>query len=333
MVKASEPVLETFLNTFRPFPKGVLPRTLAERTGLSVEELGPIRERLVADGFRFEDDDDGRWILAGKPDALLPYWVRAGLRCDRLAQQIYYRKEVESTQDVAFELVAEGRPHGTLVLTEHQTAGRGRGNAVWHSSPKCSLLFSLILDLEPPETFASVLIVATATAVARAIQEIADLPPRTKFPNDILVRGKKVAGILLEVKNLGGPLRRAVAGVGLNVNQLEEDFPEDLRESATSLRIERRDKAPLRRARLLRRILWDLERWLDQISHDRYEELDEAWNRYSGMVGRDAEFVAGGEPNSGRILDATLRKGLLIRLTDGQERLFRLEHLSSLTLR
>ena len=77
MVKASEPVLETFLNTFRPFPKGVLPRTLAERTGLSVEELGPIRERLVADGFRFEDDDDGRWILAGKPDALLPYWVQA----------------------------------------------------------------------------------------------------------------------------------------------------------------------------------------------------------------------------------------------------------------
>ena len=109
----------------------------------------------------------------------------------------------------------------------------------------------------------------------------------------------------------------------MNVNQLEEDFPEDLREIATSLRIERREKAPLRRARLLRRILCDLERWLDQVSHGRYEELDEAWNRYSGLVGSEADFIAAGEPGSGRILDATLRKGLLIRLTDGRERLFR----------
>jgi len=323
----SEEVLTAFLNEFRLFPDGLTPETLMQRAAVDEAALPRIRERLEQDGFTFEIGAEGRWFLHEKPDILLPYWVRAGLRCDRLGQQVYYQPEVASTQDIAFEMMVEGRPHGTLVLTEHQTGGRGRSERVWHSNPGQSLLFSLLLDLEPPDTFASVLTIAIASATARAIQDVAGVPAHIKFPNDIEVHSKKVAGILLEVRDYGVP-RRAVAGVGINVNQLESDLDPEIQEFATSLREERRDKEPVRRARLLRHVLRGLEKWLDLIAQGEYRDLEAAWNRFSSMEGKEIRFLRGSEEVTGRVLGATIREGLLVRLPSGEKRQFRLEHVS-----
>jgi len=325
----SDGVLSAFLNEFRPRPQGLTPESICERTGIAPADLPRIRKRLSRDGFVFEEDADGRLRLLNKPDRLFPYWIRAGLRCDRLGSQIYYESEVVSTQDIAFEMLAEGRPHGTLVVADHQTGGRGRGDRHWHSTPGKSLLFSLLLDLEPPDTFASVLTIAIATAIARAIQDVAGLPASIKFPNDVQVRGRKVAGILLEVKDFGGP-PRAVAGVGINVNQLREDFPEDLREQATSLREEHPEKEEIRRPRLLRYILRELEQWLESIAHGDFGGLEASWRRFSAMEGREVSFLRGTEEVQGRILDASIREGLLVRLPTGEEKRCRLEHLSDL---
>jgi BirA family biotin operon repressor/biotin-[acetyl-CoA-carboxylase] ligase len=319
-------ILAAFLNEFRPRPQGLHPDTIAGRTGIERGLLPAVRERLQQDGFVFEDDAEGRWVLVNKPDKLLPYWIHAGLRCDRLGCQIYYQDVVPSTQDIAFELLVEGRPHGTLVVADHQTGGRGRGDRVWYSTPGKSLLFSVLLDLEPPDTFASVLTVAIATSLARAMQEIAGVPARIKFPNDILVRGKKVAGILLEVRDYG--VSRAVAGVGINVNQLRDELPEPVREIATSLREERKDKAPVRRPRLLRAILQDLEKWLERIRQGDYTELESAWNRFCAMEGKEVRFLRGGEEVRGVVIEAKIREGLLVRTPAGEQKRCRLEHLS-----
>ena len=320
-------VLAAFLNEFRPRPQGLSPEAISERTGIERGLLPAVRERLAKDGFVFEDDAEGRWILVNKPDRLLPYWIRAGLRCDRLGCQIYYQDVVASTQDIAFELLAEGRPHGTLVVADHQTGGRGRGQRVWYSTPGKSLLFSLLLDIDPPGTFASVLTIAIATSLARGMLEIAGVPARIKFPNDILVRGKKVAGILLEVKDYGDS-HRVVAGVGINVNQRQADLPEEIREIATSLREERKDKEPVRRPRLLRHVLQDLEKWLERIRQGDFAELEEAWNRFSAMEGKEVRFLRGGEEVRGTIVGASIREGLLVRVPGGEQKRFRLEHLS-----
>lgn len=320
-------ILAAFLNEFRPRPQGLSPAAISERTGIERGLLPAVRERLARDGFVFEDDAEGRWILVNKPDRLLPYWIRAGLRCDRLGSQIYYQDVVASTQDIAFEMLVEGRPHGTLVVADHQTGGRGSASRIWYSTPGKSLLFSLLLDLEPPETFASVLTIAIATSIARAMLEIAGVPARIKFPNDILVRGKKVAGILLEVKDYGVS-HRVVAGVGINVNQLRDELPTEIAEIATSLREERRDKEPVRRPRLLRHILQDLEKWLERIRQGDYAELEEAWNRFTAMEGKEVRFLRGGEEVRGTVLNASIREGLLVRVKGTEPKRFRLEHLS-----
>jgi len=332
MSEYTEETLTAFLNAFRPAPEGLLPSSLPERTGLPAEDLAPIREQLESAGFKFVVDDEGRWKLDGSPDRLLPYWIKAGLRCDRLAQTVYFKEEVGSTQDIAFELMVEGREHGTLVLTEAQTAGRGRGERKWFTTPGKSLAFSLLLDLEPPDTFASVLTIAIATSVARAIQDLAGLPAQIDFPNDILVHGKKVAGILLEVKDYGVPHPRAVAGVGINVNQEPEDFPDEIRDIATSLRAEHRDHEPQRRPRLLRYILRGLEKWLDGIARGSFEELEKEWNRFSGIEGKEVVLRRGEEEIRGRVVEAKIREGLLLRLPSGEDQTVRLEHVSELRL-
>jgi len=263
---------------------------------------------------------------------LLPFWIQAGLRCDRLGSSIYYEEVVESTQDIAFELMVEGRTHGTLVIAESQSAGRGRGEKVWHTTPGKSLAFSVLLDLEPPDTFASVLTIAIATSVARAIQDLAGLPARIDFPNDILVHDRKVAGILLEVKDYGAPQRRAVAGIGINVNQTREELPEEIRELATSLRAEHRNQEHIRRPRLLRYILRGLEKWLDRIAQGKFEELETEWNRFSGIEGKEVVVQRGEEELRGRVAEAKIREGLLLRLATGEEQRIRLEHVSELRL-
>jgi len=332
MSEYSDATLTAFLNAFRPAPEGLLPTSLPERTGLPAADLDGIRAQLEAEGFQFEEDSDGRWRLTGSPDRLLPYWIQAGLRCDRLGSTVYYEDEVGSTQDIAFELMVEGRSHGTLVIAENQTAGRGRGERVWHTTPGKSLAFSVLLDLEPPDTFASVLTIAIATSVARAIQDLCGLPARIDFPNDILVHGRKVAGILLEVKDYGVPQPRAVAGVGINVNQTRDELPETIREIATTLREEHRDHEYIRRPRLLRYILRGLEKWLDGIRQGKFDELETEWNRFSGIEGREVTVKRGEEELTGRVAEAKIREGLLLRLSSGEEQRIRLEHVSELKL-
>jgi BirA family biotin operon repressor/biotin-[acetyl-CoA-carboxylase] ligase len=332
MVKFTDDQRTAFLSAFRPAPEGLLPAVLPERTGVPAGELAAMRAHLVSEGFEFDEDEDGRWRLIGSPDKLLPYWIQAGLRCDRLGSSIYYKDIVGSTQDIAFELMVEGRAHGTLVVAESQTAGRGRGERSWHTTPGKSLAFSVLLDLEPPDTFASVLTIAIATSVARAIQDLAGLPARIEFPNDIAVHGRKVAGILLEVKDYGVPQRRAVAGIGINVNQLRDELPEEIRELATSLRAEHRDQEVIRRPRLLRYILRGLEKWLDQIAQGNFEELETEWNRFSGIEGREVVVRRGADELRGRLAEAKIREGLLLRLASGEEQRIRLEHVSDLRL-
>ena len=160
-----------------------------------------------------------------------------------------YAVETTSTQDV---LRAGDLPHGAVAVAEHQTAGRGRSGRHWDDAPSTALLFSVLL--RPPQTtpFAQLSLVA-GLAVAAAIEREAELPATVKWPNDVLVDGRKAAGILLEAAEA-----RVVCGIGINVNQEERDLPLLPRLPATSLRIGA--GRPFDRAVILAAVLGELER-------------------------------------------------------------------------
>ncbi|MBI3665431.1 MAG: biotin--[acetyl-CoA-carboxylase] ligase [Acidobacteria bacterium] len=172
---------------------------------------------------------------------------------------IHYFASVDSTMRVAAELAQRGEPAGAVVIAEEQTAGRGRLGRSWFSEPETGLYFSVILRPEMAAAEAPVVTLALGLAVACAIQQTTGKACDLRWPNDVLLGGRKCAGILAEMAAEGERVRHIIAGIGVNVNHAV--FPEDLAETATSLRIE--TGREWRRESLLAGILTESDRCMD----------------------------------------------------------------------
>ena len=173
--------------------------------------------------------------MSERSDRLIAAELRAGLEGSRIGNEIVVVEEARSTNDLAWEALERGIPDGFVVFAERQTAGRGQYGRRWESAPHQGLWFSILLRpaLTLPES--PQLTSLLADVVAETLTEQTGCVATIKPPNDIYVAGRKVAGILVEgrIENDGGYV--AVAGIGINVNQTGDDFPEELRATAASL--------------------------------------------------------------------------------------------------
>ncbi len=174
--------------------------------------------------------------------------------------------EVESTNTLASEWINEGAPHGAVVVADHQTRGRGRLGRTWIAEAGLNLTFSIILRPDLPFDRLGMLTIAACTSVARTIERFADpLQTSIKWPNDVYLGGRKMCGMLLE-SSWNSPVRNpaVVLGIGLNVNQ--DEFPEEIRENATSLLVE--TGRVVTRAELFAALLSDFEQCVAMIEED-----------------------------------------------------------------
>ena len=195
------------------------------------------------------------------------------------AEPIVTLDTVDSTQRVAFELAADGAPDGAVVVANHQHAGRGRRGRVWQAAPGTSLLASIVLRprLAPPE--APRLSFAAAIAVAEAIERLTGVTPKLKWPNDVLLRGRKVAGIQLEAR---AEASIVVLGIGVNLGQTS--FPDDVRDRAIS--VLQATGIALDRDRLLTVIRERLDVWRARLTTEGFAPLRERWLELSSTIGR-----------------------------------------------
>lgn len=188
--------------------------------------------------------------------------------------------EVTSTQAAAFALAGEGAPDRTVVVADHQTAGRGRFGRRWHDEPGASLLLSILLRprLAPPRL--SLLSYAAAVAVAEALEAAAGLAARVKWPNDVLVDGRKIAGILLESRI--GPVPAVVVGIGINVGQ--RAFPPDLAPRVTSVALAGGRSTD--REALLAALLEAFDTWRGRLEGEGFAAVRARWLALSDTLGR-----------------------------------------------
>jgi BirA family biotin operon repressor/biotin-[acetyl-CoA-carboxylase] ligase len=168
-------------------------------------------------------------------DHLIAAELRAGLEGLRLGNEIVILDETESTNDVAWEAAERGAPEGFVVFAERQTKGRGQYGRSWQSAPYLGLWLSVLLRPAMTLRESPKLTVLLAEAVAATIAEQTGCAMAIKWPNDIYVSGRKVAGVLVEGRTAPDGSYVAVAGIGINVNQTVDDFPMELRETAASL--------------------------------------------------------------------------------------------------
>jgi BirA family biotin operon repressor/biotin-[acetyl-CoA-carboxylase] ligase len=206
---------------------------IGEEIGTGRSEVWRLIQQLRSLGVEVDGHPATGYRLRSVPDLLLADVV-APLVKGTLFSQIQHYYKIGSTNEAAMEAAAAGAPEGSVFLAEEQTAGKGRGGNPWHSARSSGIYCSVVLRPNLPPSEALVLSLAAGLAVHSAIRSIdARLNPDLKWPNDVLIDGKKFCGILTEMNAEATRVRHVVIGIGINVNQ--QKFPEDLRETATSL--------------------------------------------------------------------------------------------------
>lgn len=273
---------------------------------------------LQAEGYEIVASTKKGYCLVGLPDRVSPALVSRGMYTESFGQNIVYEEVVDSTNRIAKKLADEGAPEGTLVLCERQSAGRGRLGRTWASPKTSGLYMSLILRPDLSADMSLPLTMMTALAVRDAIGEVAGMEAMIKWPNDILLNGKKVVGILTELSvDASGKVKWIVVGIGVNVNTHLDELPEEVRDTATSLAIER--GLDCSRLELVRSICYQMETlyrdFLDQ-GADAQSFLPR-YRIYSSTLARHVRMFAGTEEINGVAEDFDKDGALLIRTDDG----------------
>jgi BirA family biotin operon repressor/biotin-[acetyl-CoA-carboxylase] ligase len=255
-----------------------------------------------------------------KNDQLDSDRIKANLKTQRIGRKILVYNTTSSTNDIAAEYAKNRENDGLAVFTELQTAGRGRAGAKWHSRPAESLLCSVLLTQNNLNN--ELLCLACAVAVAEAVGKIADKHTKIKWPNDIILNGKKLAGILLESKPTSYGTAH-ILGIGINCHQKEDSFPAELRQTATSIDIESRSTCD--RVSLAKRLLLSTDHWLETAEKSS-KKITQQWQKLSTLLGHRLTVILNAENFTGNCIGIDPQKGLIVQLDSGGVRMFDAAH-------
>ncbi len=270
---------------------------------------------LQTEGYAIETSPKKGYRLSALPDILSSYEVQVGLQTKVFGLEHYlYFQEIDSTNNYAKHLAAQGYPEGTLVIAERQTAGRGRRGRQWHSEPGQGIFMSLILRPALPVRELSRITMFIALAIVETLNEIG-IKSGIKWPNDVLINGRKIAGILTEAVTDMDSIEYVVIGIGLNVNMLSQDFPEEFRAVATSVRVETGRLIP--RVELLRGLLLNLENSYEQLTAGGFSEILEKVRNLSLVIGHDIQIDNVNGITAGRAIDIDNNGFLMVRDSRG----------------
>jgi BirA family biotin operon repressor/biotin-[acetyl-CoA-carboxylase] ligase len=216
---------------------------------------------------------------------------------------------------VVEKLARDGVREGVVVFAESQTKGRGRLGRVWMSPTHRGLWFSILLRPELRPQAATQLTIASATALRRAIKSVTGILADIKWPNDLLIGGKKVAGILTEMSAEPDRVRHVILGIGVDVNLEAGEFPAELKKIATSLRIEAGEK--ISRAELATAILQELEKDYARVIGGKFALLADEWEAGCATIGKQVSVQTGAQQVRGRAEALDDDGALLVRTEHG----------------
>jgi BirA family biotin operon repressor/biotin-[acetyl-CoA-carboxylase] ligase len=288
---------------------------IAEEISSSRSEVWRLIQQLRGLGVDVAGHPATGYQLRAMPDLLLPEVLQSMLRGTIFDAHIHHFYKIGSTNTAAMAAAADGAPEGSVFLAEEQTAGRGRGSNAWQSPRSTGIYCSVVLRPALPPSEVLVLSLAAGMAVHAAIRDIdSRVTPDLKWPNDVLIGGEKVCGILTEMNAEATRVRYIVVGVGINVNQAS--FPKDL--SATSLRLQ--TGSEWSRVELASALLKSLDREYRQLleNADARESILRRFSENSSWVqGKDVRIEENGSSFEGTTAGLDARGFLLVRTPKG----------------
>ncbi|WP_100372730.1 biotin--[acetyl-CoA-carboxylase] ligase [Bacillus sp. FJAT-45037] len=275
-----EKLLKIFLEHEGEYVSG---EKISQELGCSRTAIWKHIEELRKNGYQLDSAPRKGYRMIFKANGIHTHEIKQYLKTEFLGQELTYFDEIDSTQFVAQKLAQSGVEEGHVVVANEQTAGRGRLGRIWHSKPNSTISMSIILRPELPPQKTPQLTLLAAVAVVRAIKKNTGLSCDIKWPNDILLGGKKLVGILTEMQADPDLVHSVIVGIGINVNQDEDDFADDIKDIATSLKVA--SKHTVDRARLIADLLAEFEWLYQQYINEGFGMIRPLWESHCISVG------------------------------------------------
>lgn len=290
---------------------------LCEHFHVSRTAVWKVIEQLKKEGYQIEAVRNKGYRLIDSPDVMSRAEIESLMNTTWAGKKVVYYDETDSTNNQAKAYGEKGEAHGTLFVADMQAAGKGRRGRVWVSPAGSSIYMTILLHPDVLPTKAPQLTLVMAMAVAEGIRKVTGLETKIKWPNDVIVNGRKVCGILTEMSTEIDYINYVVIGDGINVNQ--ETFPEEIRDTATSLKIE--TGSPVRRSVLIAAIMECFEQFYEVFMTT--EDLSGLQERYNAMLvnlGREVRVLEPGNEYEAHALGINRTGELIVRTPDGQEK-------------
>ena len=290
---------------------------LADEFGVSRTAVWKHIQALQEEGYMLDTIKKKGYVLKSVPDRLDAPRIQAFLQTERLGRVIHHFSTVESTQILAHGYVRDGAADGIVVIAEEQTAGRGRMLRPWESTAGKGVWMTVILKPDVPPHQAPQFTLVAAVAIVNAIKALyPELKPEIKWPNDILLNGRKCTGILTEMVAEADRVQALLIGIGINVNQQADDFPAELQSIATSLSAELGREVD--RAAFVAKVLHYLEAYGDQYVKHGFSQIKVLWEDASATIGKQVRATTLREVIEGVAIGITEAGVLEIKTASGE---------------
>lgn len=303
---------DRILNIFRA-SKGefISGEELSEELKISRSAIWKHIERLRDEGYNIIAQPHLGYKLISTPDKLIAEEISYGLHTKLIGKKIYSYETTDSTMDIAHRLAQTGSAEATAVFSEGQSKGRGRLGRHWASPKGKGIYLSLILKPKILPTEAPKITLTAAIAVAKAIRKITDLPALIRWPNDILINGRKACGILTEMSAEVNTVKYIILGLGINVNTNKELLPK----GATSLKYELGEMVS--RVELTKELLRQIEEQYFLFKNEGFASIVSEWRNLSAIMGDRVKIVCQDKKLEGYAVDLDLSGALVIRKDSG----------------
>ena len=241
-------------------------------------------------GYKIESKQNLGYRLLDSSELLLPWEVTQNLNTEFLGKRVYYFDTIDTTQNFAIKIASNGDENGTIIISKKQTGGRGRMKRKW-KSPVGGIWMSIIIHPKFDISYTTLVPIATSLALCIAIEKILKIKPELKWPNDVTLKGKKVAGILVDTSIISNEIENMVLGIGINFKIKPNEIANTMKKTPNFYGVTTLTKKNEKALPLIQQFLYELENILQLISSSYIKKITSEWTKRSSTIGRNVSIV------------------------------------------
>jgi len=277
-------------------------------------------KKISSLGYKIESKRNLGYRLVDSSELLLPWEVRQNLNTKFLGKRVYYFDTIDTTQNFAMEIASKNNENGTVIISKKQTGGRGRMKRKW-KSPAGGIWMSIIIHPRFDVSYATLIPIATSLALCIAIEKILKIKPELKWPNDVTVKGKKVAGVLVDTSIVSNEIESMILGIGINFKIKTHELASTIKKTSNFYGVATLVKKNEKALPLVQQFLYELENVFQLINSRRIKKIKNEWTKRSSTIGRNVSIITSDDCINGKAVKIDSDGALIISKGKKAERI------------